>query len=133
MVQLGLLFGFTAGPHRRRVAFGLGRSRAAGPVGRTEASRLLLAGDRRTPDQPGEELCGWGDAAAALRGRGRTAAAAAAGRGRGGGWRGHDWCESHLQIYKISSRLPEPGKVTEYLYVTLVSTRLGRFQPYIWR
>jgi hypothetical protein len=29
---------------RRRVAFGLGRSRAAGPVGRSEASRLLLAG-----------------------------------------------------------------------------------------
>jgi hypothetical protein len=38
------LFGCTAGSLRRRVAFGLGRSRAAGPVGRTEASRLLLAG-----------------------------------------------------------------------------------------
>ena len=39
------LFGCTAGTLRRRVAFGLGRSRAAGPDGRTEASRLLLAGD----------------------------------------------------------------------------------------
>ena len=37
------LFGCTAGDQRRRVAFGLGRSRAAGPVGRTVASRLLLA------------------------------------------------------------------------------------------
>jgi hypothetical protein len=38
------MFGCTAGTDRRRVAFGLGRSLAAGPGGRTEASRLLLAG-----------------------------------------------------------------------------------------
>ena len=42
--SLPSLFGCTAGNQRRRVAFGLGRSRAAGPVGRTAVLRLRPAG-----------------------------------------------------------------------------------------
>ena len=86
------MFGCTAGADRRRVAFGLGRSRAAGPGGRTEASRLLLAGLPVATGGPlKEELCrgrrllllecwgrSWRTAAAAA-----AAAVAAAG---GGGW-----------------------------------------------
>jgi hypothetical protein len=85
------LFGCTAGADRRRVAFGLERSRAAGPGGRTEASRLLLAGatgGHRGALEDSEELCrgrrwlmlrgGWGR-------RRRTAAAAAAATVAAGG------------------------------------------------
>ena len=69
----------------RRVAFGLGRSRAVGPAGRREDSRLLLAGWPVVTGLLMEELCEGGGSCSLGRRRRSAAADAAATAAAGGG------------------------------------------------